>query len=140
MEELYNAKIGGGMIGNIILKVRDKIQPIYNLHEKLRKGLQSAAKTHLQSKKGGLYMSKNRGNVADVFLQLKRDFLAYAPFLDLIVKANKAIDLMKLEDSGRKDLETIDNKLLDYATKMAKSNLPTNLNSLLARPVQHIMR
>ena len=139
MEVLYT-KIEGGMIGNIILKIRDKIQPIYKLHETLLGKLHSAAKTHLQSKKGGLYMSKNKANVADVFLELKQNFLAYAPFLDLIVNANKAIDLLKLDNSGGKDLETIDSKLLDHATSMDKSNLPTNLNSLLARPVQHIMR
>ena len=139
MEALY-ANIGAGMIGNIILKIRDKIEPIYKLHEALRSKLHSAAETHLQSKKGGLYMSKNKANVADVFLELKQKFLAYAPFLDLIVNANKAIDLLKLDNAGRKDLENIDSKLLEYATSMGKSNLPTNLNSLLARPVQHIMR
>ena len=103
MEELYN-NIDGGMIGNIILKIRDKIQPIYKLHETLREKLKAAAETHLQSKKGGLYMSKNKKNVADVFLELKQNFLAYAPFLDLIVNANKAIDLLQLDNSGRKDL------------------------------------
>ena len=132
--------ITGGMIGNIIRKIRDDMEPIYELHATLRDQLHTAAEISRQGTKGIIYVSKKRSNVADVFVKLRHNFLSYAPFLDLIVNANKAIDLLKLDSSGRKDLENIDSKILDYATSMGKSNLPTNLNSLLIRPVQHIMR
>ena len=129
--------IHGGKIGNILLKVKEKIEPIYKLHCIVKEKLISAADVYLT----GRYLSgKKTTNVADVFLELKEQFLAYAPFLDLIANANKAIDLHKLDDAGAKDLERIEKMMMDNAIKTGSSNLPTNINSLLIRPTQTIMR
>ena len=131
------ANIHGGRIGNIILKVKTKIQPIYALHQNLRERLIAAADVYL---KGSYSMGRKTTNLGEVFLDMRHKFLAYAPFLDLIINARKAIDILKLDDAGRKDFEQIERMMRENANMKESSSIPTNLDSLFARPVQQVMR
>ena len=59
---------------------------------------------------------------------------------DLILNAGKAIDIAKLDVAGKRDFDRIENMMRLYANESESKTVPTNLNSLFIRPVQHIMR
>ena len=125
------------MVGNIILKLKEKIDPIYKFHEQLKEKLNSTAKNYLDH---GCSTPDTKTNIADVFIKMKNKFLIYAPVLDLIINAQKAIDLMILDDTGNHEIQNIDDSLLKEMERKKQKNLPTTLNSLLSRPVQHVLR
>ena len=137
LEDLCKNIDDKGLVGNILMKVKDKMLPIYKFHHILREKLDSSAALFLE---GNIFTSNTKTNIADVFIEMRHKFLSYAPFLDLVVNATRAIDLMKLNDNGRNEIKSIDKLLLDNVTKTGQKNLPSTLNALLARPVQHIMR
>ena len=125
------------MVAKILVKIHDNISPIYKLHDTLREKLNEAAEIYVEGKYS---TSGTTTNLADVFLEMRLKFITYAPFVDLIFKGNTAISLMKLNDAGKNELIIIDSILMKKSVTTGNKNLPTTLNSLLARPFQHIMR
>ena len=126
-----------GKIENIILTVKEKIGPIYKLHQNLRERLISAADVYLN---GTYSRGKKTINIGDIFIDMRHQFLVYAPVADLILNAGKAIDIAKLDVAGKRDFDRIENMMRLYANESESKTVPTNLNSLFIRPVQHIMR
>ena len=126
-----------GLVAKILVKIHDNIRPIYKLHETLREKLNAAAEIYIEGKYS---TSGTNTNLADVFLEMRLKFITYAPFVDYIFNGNTAISLMKLNDAGKQELSIIDSILMKKSVTTGNKNLPTTLNSLLARPFQHIMR
>ena len=77
-------------------------------------------------------------NVADVFIKMKAKFLIYAPFIVHCANAGKTIELMHFDESVKKDIKYLEAYLVKE-TK-ANRNIPLNFNSLLAFPMQHVIR
>ena len=126
-----------GLVAKILVKIHENIRPIYKLHETLREKLNAAAEIYIEGK---YTTSGTNTNLADVFLVMRLKFITYAPFVDYIFNGNRAISLMKLNDAGKQELSIIDSILMKKSVTSGNKNLPTTLNSLLARPFQHIMR
>ena len=137
MRDLCQNVDGHGLIAKILVKIHDNIHPIYKLHETLREKLNAAAKIYIEGKYS---TSGTNTNLADVFMEMRLKFITYAPFVDYIFNGNTAISLMKLNDAGKQELSIIDSILMKKSVTTGNKNLPTTLNSLLARPFQHIMR
>ena len=126
-----------GKIENILLTVKTKIEPVYKLHQDLRERLVSAAGVYLNGTYSG---GKKTGNIGDVFIEMRDQFLIYAPVADLISNAVKAIDIAKLDVAGKSDFDRIELMMRHNAEGSENKTIPTNLNSLFIRPVQQIMR
>ena len=124
-----------GKIENILLTVKAKIEPIYKLHQNLRERLVSAAEVYL---KGTYSRGKNAINIGEVFIEMRNQFLVYAPVAELREHARKAIDIAKLTEM--KNLDRIEHMMRRYKEESENKSIPTDLNDLLIRPVQHIMR
>ena len=137
LQDLCQTIDSHGLIASILIKIHEKILPIYKLHETLREKLKISAESYIQKK---YYTSDTNTNLADVFLEMRLKFITYAPFVGLIFNGNTAINLMKLNDAGKLELSIIDGILMEKSVTTGNKNLPTTLNSLLARPFQHIMR
>ena len=137
LEELCENGDIGGQVGHTLMKLRDEILPIFHFHKILNEELKAGAKIYLDSL---FSITKMEKNIADVFTKRKEKFLMYAPFLDMMINTQTAIDLMILNDSGRKEMEKVNQFLYFQMNKKKNQNLPTSLNSLFARPMQHVLR
>ena len=64
----------------------------------------------------------------------------YAPFIVHCDNVEKVIGLMKVDESVRKDVKSLEDFLQAEMEREKKGNMPTSFNSLLAFPFQHVIR
>ena len=80
----------------------------------------------------------NQENVAEVFIKMKAKFLMYAPFIVHCANAGKTIELMHFDENVKRDIKHLEAYLAEEIKE--NRNIPPNFNSLLAFPMQHVIR
>ena len=126
-------------LGNILKDLSDKAYFIENLHEELFKKVKPAADVYLKEEEKGK-QSYSGDNVADIFVEMRAQFLMYAPFIVHCENVEKLIGLMKIDASVSKDIRNLESFLNDEIERTGKKNIPSSFNSLLAFPFQHVIR
>ena len=123
----------------ILLGLSDFTYYIESLHEDLVQKLKPAADVYLKQDDNKRFDFQQE-NVADVFVSMFSRFLMYAPFIVHCDNVEKVIGLMKVDESVRKDVKSLEDFLQAEMEREKKGNMPTSFNSLLAFPFQHVIR
>ena len=126
-------------VKNILLQLSDHAYFVDKLHDELFERIKPPADVYMnadENQSGPIDDTKE--NVADVFVNMKSQFLIYAPFIVHCANAGKTIELMHFDDSVKKDIKHLE----DFLQEEIKFNqtIPPNFNSLLAFPMQHVIR
>ena len=126
---------------NILSGLNDQAYYIKQLHETLFDKIKPAADVYLKAKKGKrTHDDGSEDNVADAFVQMKVQFLIYAPFIVHCFNVEKMIELMKIDASVKDEVSTLEDFLGAEMNRTGNVNHPTSFNSLLAFPFQHVIR
>ena len=124
---------------SILLGLSDFTYYIESLHEDLVQKLKPAADVYLKHSDNKRFDFQQE-NVADVFISMFPRFFMYAPFIVHCDNIEKVIGLMKVDESVRKDVKSLEEFLQAEMEREKKGNMPTSFNSLLAFPFQHVIR